>query len=334
MEFSIKKNISLAVRFSQLKLPWWILIIPIFNCAVYISIFKLWFAEFTDREFMTFYYSKEQFKTIGIQILLFFIFILISFIYFFSIDWDSHNLGFFSHGELYLFFLSFFILCNLTYYPIIINSRPKKVISLYKEHCYLQNFFDFDFDTFNEDLINYKIKISFLGIKFNFFDPNYYSLYSLFNSDLELAEKIREADVDIMNKRFIFPQRIWIEQDKKPISKDPPVGFWFNYLFSSGFWFLGILSLIYNLLKVKDDFLKKINVIGSVYSVFWFLVNILSILLIFPIISQSSFLHLSQSFSEIEKYLIRITILLAINIVYINIIGLCVSVIVKNYLIP
>ncbi len=137
-----------------------------------------------------------------------------------------------------------------------------------------------------------------------------------------------------MNKHFIFPQRIWIEQDKKPISKDPPVGFWFNYLFSLGFWFLGILSLIYNLLKVKDDFLKKINIIGSVYSVFWFLVNILSILLIFPIISQSSFLHLSQSFSEIEKYLIRITILLAINIVYINIIGLCLSVIVKNHLIP
>ncbi|MDE6894127.1 MAG: hypothetical protein K2J02_01990, partial [Malacoplasma sp.] len=59
-----------------------------------------------------------------------------------------------------------------------------------------------------------------------------------------------------------------------------------------------------------------------------------SILLIFPIINQTSFLHLSQSFSEIEKYLIRITILLAINIVYIHAIGLCISIVVKNHLMP
>ncbi|MDE5841742.1 MAG: hypothetical protein K2H11_02065, partial [Malacoplasma sp.] len=62
--------------------------------------------------------------------------------------------------------------------------------------------------------------------------------------------------------------------------------------------------------------------------------NILSILLIFPIISQSSFLYLSQSFSEIEKYLIRIAILLAINIVYIHVIGLSISIVVKNHLMP
>ncbi|MDE6429188.1 MAG: hypothetical protein K2K18_01600, partial [Malacoplasma sp.] len=91
---------------------------------------------------------------------------------------------------------------------------------------------------------------------------------------------------------------------------------------------------IYNLLKVKDDFLKKINIIGSIYSVSWYLINILSILLIFPIISQSSFLYLSQSFSEIEKYLIRIAILLAINIVYIHVIGLSISIVVKNHLMP
>ncbi|MDE5949475.1 MAG: hypothetical protein K2G54_01190 [Malacoplasma sp.] len=296
-------------------------------------IFKSWFVEFTDREFITFYYSKEQFKTIFIQLLLFIWFTGLSFIYFFAIEWNWYNLGFFSYGELYLFFLSFFILCILIYYPIIISSRPKKVISLYKIHCYLQDFFDFDFETCDDNLINYKIKNSFLGIKFKFSDDNYYSLYSFFNSDLELAEKTREADVGIMNKYFIFPQKIWFKYGKKPeITKDPPVGFCFKYLFSTGFWFLGILSLIYNLLKVKDDFLKKINVIGSVYSVSYFLINILSILLIFPIISQSSFLHLPQSFSETEKYLVRIAILLAVNIVYIHAIGLCISTVVKNHL--
>ncbi|MDE6429175.1 MAG: hypothetical protein K2K18_01535, partial [Malacoplasma sp.] len=91
MEHSIKKNIALAVRFSQLKLPWWILIIPFFNCVVYIHIFKSWFVEFTDRKFMTFYYSKEQFKTIGIQLLLFIWFIGLSFIYFFAIEWSWYN---------------------------------------------------------------------------------------------------------------------------------------------------------------------------------------------------------------------------------------------------
>ena len=284
---------------------------------------------------MTFYLNKEKFKTIGIQVLLFFLFILFYFIYFFTIEWNWYNLGFLSYGELYLFFLSFFILCFLTYYPFVIASRPKKVISVYKEHCYLQDIFDFDFETCDDDLIRYKIKDSFFGIKFNFSDANYYSLYSLFNPDLNLAEKTRESDVDIMNKYFIFPQKIWFQYSEKPkITKDPPFGFCFKYLFSSGFWFLGILSSIYDLLKVKDDFLKKINIIGSIYSISWYLINILSILLIFPIISQSSFLHLSQSFSEIEKYLIRIAILLAINIVYIHVIGLSISIVVKNHLMP
>ncbi|MDE5775071.1 MAG: hypothetical protein K2H51_01920, partial [Malacoplasma sp.] len=164
---------------------------------------------------------------------------------------------------------------------------------------------------------------------------NYYSLYSIFNPDLNLAEKTRETDVNIMNKYFIFPQKIWLKYDKKPeITKDPPIGFCFKSLFSSGFWFLGILSSIYNLLKVNDDFFKKINIIGGTYSISWYLINILSILLIFPIINQTSFLHLSQSFSEIEKYLIRITILLAVNIVYIHAIGLCISIVVKNHLMP
>ncbi|MDE5545260.1 MAG: hypothetical protein K2I76_01465 [Malacoplasma sp.] len=62
----MEKDIVLLKKFNELKLPWWLLIIPIFNNITYLIIFKSWFVEFSDRRFIFNYYRKTWWKTIGL----------------------------------------------------------------------------------------------------------------------------------------------------------------------------------------------------------------------------------------------------------------------------
>ncbi|MDE5841897.1 MAG: hypothetical protein K2H11_02865 [Malacoplasma sp.] len=132
-------------------------------------------------------------------------------------------------------------------------------------------------------------------------------------------------------KHLTFEQKNIMKERGYLFSIVPVSGYSFWYLFSTGFWLLGTLSSIYTLLKIKDNFLKKINIVGTIYSIIWFLLNILLILLIFPVINKSSYLYLPEHFSSIENFL-KILILLAVNIAYINVIGLIISIIVRKNL--
>ncbi|MDE5841573.1 MAG: hypothetical protein K2H11_01190, partial [Malacoplasma sp.] len=88
----MEKDITLLNKFSELKLPWWLLVVPIFNNVTYLIIFKSWFAEFSDRKFIFNYYFWEKIKTFGVLIVSLIVFSILICI-FITIDFkfDSYN---------------------------------------------------------------------------------------------------------------------------------------------------------------------------------------------------------------------------------------------------
>ncbi|MDE5767135.1 MAG: hypothetical protein K2H56_01155, partial [Malacoplasma sp.] len=257
----MEKDIVLLKKFSELKLPWWLLIVPIFNNITYLIIFKSWFVEFSDRRLIFDYYFQEKLKTFGISLLTLFLWIIFSSIYWIITLLDLNYLGDFSIS-FFIIISCFFVFFNLIFHPINLVLRPKKIIKGYEKYCSEVYLKKVDWSIKKNISINYQLHISLFHIKNNLFRMSY---YSLFNPDLKFALEIKNLDIDA-NPYLSDFRREKMKRELPPFSIIPierrfwysnPVFSYFWYLFSTGFWFLGTLNLLYKLMNVKDKFIIK-----------------------------------------------------------------------------
>ncbi|MDE5949872.1 MAG: hypothetical protein K2G54_03275, partial [Malacoplasma sp.] len=213
------------------------------------------------------------------------------------------------------------VLFNFLYHPINLVFRPRKVVKQYEKYYEIKNHKKINLSISSNSTLAYKIEDSLFSIKNNLSKLTY---YSLFNSDIEFAKKVRNLDIN----ENLFISDFDKERVKNKIVKPSSSGY--RYLFSVGFWFLGTVNILFNLFKEKGNFIKKINIFGSVYTSFWIFFNIFLFILffIFPITGS---LKSVTFFSEESLWIfVRCVSYILFNVFYIHFVGLIFSLCAKK----
>lgn len=301
-------DLYLVNKLASLKIPLWISLFPIIGDLVYIAIYRSWVFAYSDINIAWKNYRRTILRTSGIWFFTIFGFLMFSSIFLiimFGISYEGNLITpFFVWGAFSI------IIFNLIYQPIILFLEPKRI---YKDFKIDQKLINSSFKENNA----YSFKECLNIIKTNLFNISYFCIFT--NSDEIKKRWISNANglgyslakYNIVNK----------ELNNKPSSY---FGFGlshFKYLFTTGIWFIGITYLIFKLFDKNHSFIKQIKITGILFTLFFYIINIAMIVLFVVIY----FGNPSSIFLIFSPFIV-----LLVNLVYVNLIGLIISFKFKN----
>lgn len=307
----MNKNFALIYQFSKIKIPFWLLVIPIINIITYLIVLKSWFVELTDRKWFINYYRKTILKTVGVILLSILISFLLTFIFIVFINDLSFN-------KFYLLFalIGFVILINLIYHPIVLFVLPKQITKNYSKYLSKYCILKIDWNNIDTSLISYDFKQTINNIK----NPLGLNYYMLFNNDKKLAVDMENADISYLKASFNLSNNSNNFKSK------------FIFLNTSIFWFFGTLNICYQLFNTKKTKeIIKINLWGYLLSFLLWTINIAYIVFIIfgkYIISDLANYYFFNNW--VLFMMLHILIIFFINLIYINLFGWIIKSIIKN----
>lgn len=292
-------------KLSTLKIPLWIIFFPIIGNLIFSIIYKSWMFDFDNINIFWKKYRKMVIRTSGVWVISLIVYLLFTVIYWLVVLCNNYTNSFFV--PIFVAISLCLLVFNLIYQPINLWCEPKKIIKEYNLGDSKINKIDL-----KNYCGNYNFEKCINNFKNNLFKLSYFCLFS--NSkeiknkwilNIQNATTYNLAKMNTIYREFNVNQNnIWNYSH-------------FKYLFSTGIWYLGTIFIIYKLFNKDSKFINRTRKIGSIFTSLFWLINILILaifLIAYFLINQNSMIFYFSPF-----------IFVAINIIYINFIGLIIS---------
>lgn len=315
----MKNDINLVKKISNLKIPLWISFFPVIGNLVFSSIYKSWMFDFNDINTFWKKHRSMVIRTSGAWVISLIFYLLFTAIYWIVILYNDYTSDFFTP---FFVAISFFILLfNIIYQPINLYYEPKKMLKEYG----LDNLKTIQTNFADSLFVNYDFNECLSNFKNNLFKL---SSFCLFSNSEEIKNKWIANIQNLSNyniaKNNIICREFNLNRSNNTWSSSSCPSH-FKYLFSTGIWYLGTFFLIHSLFdKNNTKLTNKIKLIGSLFTCFFWLINIFVFIAFFVI----------YFFTNTDQILFYFSpfIFIVINLFYINFIGLMISLCVKNQL--
>ena len=304
------RDIYLIMRFSKIRLPVWVTCFPILGNFVFYNIYKSWMIAYSDPDFFWKQYLKVQFRTGGVIVCSILGLLLFSGIYWGSFIASDAVHPFVV--PLFFGIFLFVILFNIVYQPINLHFEPKRVLKDYKindlvlnqdawndelapynfENCLNNLRRNFDklscFTLFSADLTLREQWISNSG-KILVSDAKAIPLSKRHRLRISLKEMTNVGGTTVSLPTTIDEFNKACEKDElinnglyesNILTQVAIRGFasgscgHFSYLSAAGIWYIGVLSTIFSIFNVKNNFTKRLNYLGWTWTIFTFAISI------------------------------------------------------------
>ena len=304
----MSNDIYLIKRLSNLKIPLWITFFPIIGNLVFSTIYKSWMFGFNNINLFWKKYRKMVLRTSGVWVLSLICYVMFSSIFWIIILINDYNFDFLL--PLFIGISLFILFFNLIYQPINLFFEPKKI---FKEY----NFDNLNLNTIdlNDDYEIYKFQDCIYNLKHNLFKLSYFCLFSNLQEIKNKWILSARNKYDNLAKTNIISREFG--QNNICISH-------FKYLFTTGIWYFGIIFLIFKIFNKNNKLVNKTKKIGTKFTLFFWLLNFLFILILCLIYFFTNVDYILFYFLPFELFII--------NIVYINLIGFILSCYIKKEL--